>query len=580
MRRTKPKGVCNHAVQELSSKLGTKEEEQNEKKGKDFTEDILWSDCPEELYLQRILEEQQRNAGTTNESLLGASTVEHIFVQKTHGGTVRTCVDWEPIAGSVVTEDAVEGADKVATLESRGTTRASQFDSKATSRSETEESYQIPIQPRFINFGEHSSTASLPDEHLEEIVEIDEENAGLSTLSGDSGLRQIQQPQVDPTRWWFHSEDITYVKPEGTPTTLGISGTDPQTRSTQNSNTLEQNETKDAGRCCDFIHRATEDDKVFRRVVAVAVVLLFLFVSLSASALIKSRRIGEVTPSQIEDGWPSQLSLSPDTEPPTSQDIQTATEAPSFVVEPEPYQTLTPTLSKSPLTLSPSPSPIEATFPNRAPSPIVGKPETTAPTTFPAKTSTGDSLNDSIADLLLEKSPASLESLGEQSSPQFQALQWVGSDLGQHTFSNDRIIQRWVLAVLFYSTNGDAWQNADGWLTSLDECSWFTTSGGGICDDQGRITHVELRDNKLEGTLPRELSLLSNSLGKSSNPTMDPLSRWAPAIRSPPADIALVHIYFNSNSKIRGILPSSFGVLTNLGRCTKEEYDGFDLYIC
>jgi hypothetical protein len=82
-----------------------------------------------------------------------------------------------------------------------------------------------------------------------------------------------------------------------------------------------------------------------------------------------------------------------------------------------------------------------------------------------------------------------------------------------------------VLAVLFYSTNGNAWQNADGWLTSLDECSWFTTSGGGICDDQGRITHVELRDNKLEGTLPRELSLFSdNALGKSSNLIKDPLS--------------------------------------------------------
>lgn len=406
MRKTKPKGVCNQAVEELSSELGTEEEEQKERKENEFSQDILWSDSPEELYLQHILEEQRGDAGTTNESLLGASTVEHIFVQKTHGGTVQTWMDWEPIAGSVASEDAVEGADTVATphsfVESRGTTRASQFESEATSRSETEESYQIPLQPRFITyedsstaslpFDEHSSTGarSLPDEHVEEIVEIDEEKAtGLSTLSGESGLRQIQQPQVDPTRWWYHSEDdIAYVKPEGTPTTLGISGTDPQTRSTQNSNTLEQNETKDAGRCCDFIHRATEDDKVFRRVVAVAVVLLFLFVSLSASALIKSRRIGEVTPSQIEDGWPSQLSLSPDTEPPTSQDIQTATEAPSFVVEPEPYQTSSPTLSKSPLTLSPSPSPIDTEFRSKAPNPFVGKPETTAPTT--AKKNKGD----------------------------------------------------------------------------------------------------------------------------------------------------------------------------------------------
>jgi hypothetical protein len=127
-----------------------------------------------------------------------------------------------------------------------------------------------------------------------------------------------------------------------------------------------------------------------------------------------------------------------------------------------------------------------------------------------------------------------VESLGENSStPQYQALQWILFDLTQQSLSDDRVLQRWVLAVLFYSTSGSEWFDSDLWLSGLDECDWLTTSGGDICDKGGLITRIDLRDNNLEGTVPEELALLSDSLGKAkyifhSNPYC--WFRWANVI--------------------------------------------------
>jgi hypothetical protein len=70
-------------------------------------------------------------------------------------------------------------------------------------------------------------------------------------------------------------------------------------------------------------------------------------------------------------------------------------------------------------------------------------------------------------------------------------------------------------------------------MTNTNECFWY-----GIECDAFEITEISLRDNNLEGPLPLELHMLSNSL----------------------TDISL-----NSNS-ISGAIPSTFGLLTKLGK--------------
>ena len=37
----------------------------------------------------------------------------------------------------------------------------------------------------------------------------------------------------------------------------------------------------------------------------------------------------------------------------------------------------------------------------------------------------------------------------------------------------DRLIQRYILTVLYFATDGDDWENNDGWLIDANECNWF-----------------------------------------------------------------------------------------------------------
>lgn len=69
-----------------------------------------------------------------------------------------------------------------------------------------------------------------------------------------------------------------------------------------------------------------------------------------------------------------------------------------------------------------------------------------------------------------------------------------------------------MLATLYYSTNGFAWEDSDGWLTDGDECEWFNEADGRFCVN-GTVTDFDLLENNLAGAIPVELALLSASVG-------------------------------------------------------------------
>jgi hypothetical protein len=41
------------------------------------------------------------------------------------------------------------------------------------------------------------------------------------------------------------------------------------------------------------------------------------------------------------------------------------------------------------------------------------------------------------------------------------------------TYSDAQKVQRYVMATLFFSTNGPNWIMSDGWLSNDGECTWF-----------------------------------------------------------------------------------------------------------
>ncbi|WP_166404777.1 leucine-rich repeat domain-containing protein [Desulfonema ishimotonii] len=93
-----------------------------------------------------------------------------------------------------------------------------------------------------------------------------------------------------------------------------------------------------------------------------------------------------------------------------------------------------------------------------------------------------------------------------------------------------------ALVALYNSTDGDNWTNKDGWLTDPVAGNWH-----GVTVQGGHVVEIELKNNKLIGTLPAHLGNFTNLC------TLD------------------LGEYYGSNSNLlSGTIPSELGNLINL----------------
>jgi hypothetical protein len=113
--------------------------------------------------------------------------------------------------------------------------------------------------------------------------------------------------------------------------------------------------------------------------------------------------------------------------------------------------------------------------------------------------------------------------LEDPTSYQSRAVQFVESDINLSTYDDKRIIQRYVLACIYYSTykirtrytdfeypNEDVpeWNNVTSWMTIDHECLWFGVS----CNANNLISEFNVHNNQLTGRFPPEIALLYDSL--------------------------------------------------------------------
>jgi len=247
------------------------------------------------------------------------------------------------------------------------------------------------------------------------------------------------------------------------------------------------------------------------------------------------------------------------TRAPSTTDAPNNIEAPTTTSPTRaPSTTDAPNNIEAPTTTSPTRAPsttdapnnIEApttTSPTRAPTtPLPTISPTNPPTIVPTICSglTDDDRTTAIRAIVVSISPGSIIEEGS-STPQSQAFNWVvnvdqncpGSDE-----DNTSIEQRYILAVLYYSTNGADWTDSGAFLSvNLTECLWRIpdpASGDGIfCTDNGTVVNrIAIDDNNLNGTLPSELGSL-------------------PSLRA---------LLLDSNENIQGTIPESFKELSNL----------------
>ena len=188
----------------------------------------------------------------------------------------------------------------------------------------------------------------------------------------------------------------------------------------------------------------------------------------------------------------------------------------------------------SPTTLSPT-----TMFPSVLPSSM--------PTVGPAAKAMIEFINSVTLSGNVAKYPISSDRSGS-ATPEERALAWlIQKDplplSPENESDRKRLVQRYALLTFWYSLNGDAWVNNDGWLEEEDECTWY----GIECTTDSLVTTVGITvgpsfedgawsRNNLSGTIPADVALL----------------------------VSVTQINLSENEKITGTLLPSIANLKNL----------------
>ncbi|KAL3928453.1 MAG: hypothetical protein SGBAC_012646, partial [Bacillariaceae sp.] len=198
-----------------------------------------------------------------------------------------------------------------------------------------------------------------------------------------------------------------------------------------------------------------------------------------------------------------------------------------------PVITQTPTITRSnaPSPIGPSPRPTKAPTanPTRRPTTAPSMTPSSTPTTpFPtiaASSSPTQTPSEVLRQVLLEvTSGNTVQFASIPGTPQQRAFEWLHQDPNFLTYLKRRQIQRFALAVLYYSTTQpqDAQESLQTWMEyESNECTWFNSwfENRFPCGSDDIYKFLTLRNINLVGTIPSELALLTklNSLVLSNN---------------------------------------------------------------
>ncbi|CAJ1947847.1 unnamed protein product [Cylindrotheca closterium] len=225
--------------------------------------------------------------------------------------------------------------------------------------------------------------------------------------------------------------------------------------------------------------------------------------------------------------------------------------------------------------------------PSRSPSNVPSASPTDNPSATPSlqPSNTRDELRDLIAKI---SDGGTVQAINLPGTPQQRAYEWVHNDPAYLEFKERRIVQRFAMAVLYYSTvrSETSKEAMESWMDyDTNECTWFTSwyLNRDACGIDNIIKTLALRNVALTGTIPSELALLThlNTLVLSDNQLTgsvpEEFGKWAslitldlnsnflsgriPLIQSSPSiPMSLRELSLGSN-RITGIVPSSIANL-------------------
>jgi len=165
--------------------------------------------------------------------------------------------------------------------------------------------------------------------------------------------------------------------------------------------------------------------------------------------------------------------------------------------------------------------------------------------------------------------------------------------------------ERFSLTCIYFATRGNQWADSSQWLSKGSHCAWY----GLTCDGRGQVVGIDLELNKLGGTIPSELAILTHlkrlDIGSGNLEGSIPVelyntltnlealfarsNRLETEISTGVGGLQSLTELDLSYNNIRGALPSEFGLLldlkfircdncqlagtlpTEIGECTKLE---------
>jgi hypothetical protein len=182
-----------------------------------------------------------------------------------------------------------------------------------------------------------------------------------------------------------------------------------------------------------------------------------------------------------------------------------------------------PLLSRATDTISPFPTWPPSYVKTPIPTPATTIPRQSLAQEAPSSGPTSSAFSSALFQLLESASFDAGEALRVAGSPQQRAFFWLLQDANLASYTNSRRLQRYAMAVFYYSTNGENWSENHGWMSDEDECLWFNkeaTNNGNYSPCQINVNNnaqktlagLDLSFNNVQGTIPPEIGLLSGLL--------------------------------------------------------------------
>ncbi|CAB9499272.1 LRR receptor-like serine threonine-protein kinase [Seminavis robusta] len=204
-----------------------------------------------------------------------------------------------------------------------------------------------------------------------------------------------------------------------------------------------------------------------------------------------------------------------------------------------------------------------------------GDPETVTQSPAPSSSAPSQSPTASpTANIIYDLPPKTREAVAlDSDGPQGRAYQWLLADPNLSTYSQDRLLQRFALSTLYYSTKRGRWTREGGWLSyDVHECQWDFRADGenllpcGPDPNSEKYENLLLYGNGLQGSIPEEVFLLTSlrKIDLQGNSLLGtfPVPSWYTTYPNLwPNQLDLIALVSN---ELSGALPSELGYFKSL----------------